>query len=158
MPKFQNYLLRCCRAAVLLSAAHQLLCQILRSSTDQWPAQKKTRCSLCNSNKTNYLTPILSHPWPCWWWFFILSGSPPIQNKSSNQNLGTPSVGTQNEPLKPPPTFLGLDVPNLQILQIGDIPGMSTSSIMPFHNHVSKLVHWLSQGQQNWPRGLFFFN
>ena len=58
-----------------------------------------------------------------------------------NQNLITPSDGTQNGPIKPSPTYLGLDVPNLQILKIGDIPGMSTSSNMPFHNHVSKLVH-----------------
>ena len=36
---------------------------------------------------------------------FFLSGPPPIQNKSSNQNLGTPSVGPQNGALKPPSTF-----------------------------------------------------
>ena len=70
--------------------------------------------------------------------------------------LGTPSVGTQSEALKPPPTCLGLEVLNLDILQMGDLPGMSTSSIMPIHIHVSILVHRLSQGQQNWPRGWFF--
>ena len=73
--------------------------------------------------------------------------------------LSTSSVGTQNEPLKPPPARLGLDVPNLQILQIEDMPGMSTSFIMSFHNYVSKLVHWFlnaSQGQQIWARGLIF--
>ena len=77
-------------------------------------------------------------------WVFSHGGSPPIQNTSSNQILGTPTVGSQNRPLKPPPTFLELDVPNLQILQIGDIPGMS------------KLVYRLSLGQQNWPRGVIF--
>ena len=44
----------------------------------------------------------------------------------------------------------GLDVPNLHILWIGNIPGMSTNSIMPFHNHVSSLVLWLSRLQQIW--------
>ena len=40
-----------------------------------------------------------------------------------------------------PPTFLGLDVPSLHILPVREIPGMSTNSIMSFHNYVSKLVH-----------------
>ena len=72
---------------------------------------------------------------------FFLSRPPPIQNWSPNQNLGTPSVGIQNESLKLTLTCLELDVSTLQILQSGDMPGMSTSSIMPFHNHVSKMVH-----------------
>ena len=56
---------------------------------------------------------------------FILSGSPPIQKWPQNQNFSTPSVGTQNGPLKPSPTYLGLTVPNIQILRIWDIPGMN---------------------------------
>ena len=90
---------------------------------------------------------------------FFLSGSPLIQNRTSNQIWGTPSFEAQNGPLKPPPTYLGVKVHNLQILQIVDLPGMSTSSNMPFHNHASKLVHWflnVSQAQQNRPRGLIF--
>ena len=90
---------------------------------------------------------------------FFLSGPPTIQYWSLNESLSTPSVGTQNGPLKPPLTRLGLHVPNLHILHIWDIPGMTTSSIMLFHNHVSKLVHWFldaSQGQQIWARGLIF--
>ena len=80
---------------------------------------------------------------------FFLSGPRIMQFWSPNHNLGTPSVGPQNGPLKPPPTYLGLDVLNLQILRIEDVPGMSTSSIMPFHKNVDpKLVHRLSQGQQ----------
>ena len=55
-----------------------------------------------------------------------------------------------------PLTCLGLDVPNLQILNMGDMPGISTSSIMPFHNVDPKLVHCLSWAQQNSPRGLIF--
>ena len=88
--------------------------------------------------------------------FFSLKGPPPIQNRSSNQMLGTPTVEAQNGPLKPPSTCLGLKVPDLEILRIGDLPGMSTNSIMPFYNHASMLVHRLSQGQQNWPHGLIF--
>ena len=38
-------------------------------------------------------------------------------------------------------TLFRLDVPNLELLNIGDIPGMSPNFIMPFHNDVSKLVH-----------------
>ena len=88
---------------------------------------------------------------------FFLSRPPPIQNWSPNQNLGTPSVVSQNGPLlKSPPTYLGLKVHNLQILQIVDLPGMSTKSIMPFHNVDPILVHRLSQGQQNWHHGLIF--
>ena len=42
-------------------------------------------------------------------------------------------------------TFFKLDVPDLEILKIRDIPGMSFNFIMPFHNDVSKSVHWYSQ-------------
>ena len=42
-----------------------------------------------------------------------------IQKYSPNQKLGTPNFGSQNWPLKPPPACLGLDVPSLQILQMG---------------------------------------
>ena len=88
--------------------------------------------------------------------FLFLTGPPTIQFWPPNQNLGTPSVGSQNGALTPPPTYLGLDVPNLQILSIGDIPGMSTSSKIPFHNVDPTLVHRLSRAQQNLPGGLIF--
>ena len=38
-------------------------------------------------------------------------------------------------------TFSRLDVPNLPILQIGDMRGTSTNSIMPFHNLAPILGH-----------------
>ena len=65
--------------------------------------------------------------------------------------LHTPAVEAQNGPLKPPPACLGLEVPNLEILRIGDLPGMSTNSSTPFHNHASILAHLFSRVQQNWP-------
>ena len=77
--------------------------------------------------------PKVSEPGPTTGCFF-LSGPPTMQNNPPNQMLGTPSFGSQNGPLKLPPTYLGLGVPNLQILRIGDIPGMSTNSIVPFQN------------------------
>ena len=86
----------------------------------------------------------------------FLSGPPPMQNWSPNGILGTPTVEAQNGAINPPLTCLGLEVPNLEILRIGDLPDISTNSIMPFHNHASILVHRLSQGQHNWPRGLIF--
>ena len=49
----------------------------------------------------------------CRWGVFFLSGPPLILKYSPTQNLGTPSVGTQNGPLQLPPTYLGLDVPNV---------------------------------------------
>ena len=72
---------------------------------------------------------------------FPLSGPPPIQNWPPNYHLGTSSIGSQNGPLNPPQTYLGLKVDNLQILQIVDLPGMSTGSIMLFHNVDPELVH-----------------
>ena len=87
---------------------------------------------------------------------FFLVGPPPIQNASSNQILGTPNFGSQNRPLKPPPTYLVMNVPNLQILNMRDMPGISASSIIPFHNVDPKSVHCLSQVQQNWLCGLIF--
>ena len=47
------------------------------------------------------------------------------------------------------PTFR-LDTPNLHILSIGDVPSMSTNSIVTFYNHNPILVH--SPDQQNWVR------
>ena len=88
----------------------------------------------------------------------FLNGPPTIQTSPPNQILGTPSFGSQDGPLKPTPTDLGLDVPNLQILRIGDIPGMSTNRIMQFHNVDPKLVHRLSRIKQYWPRGVIFVN
>ena len=87
---------------------------------------------------------------------FFLSGPAHIQKCSPTQSSSTPSVGSQNGPLKPHPTYLELKVHNLQVLRIVDLPSMSANSIMPFHNHVSKLVHWLSRFHQIWPRGVFF--
>ena len=87
---------------------------------------------------------------------FSLSGPPHIQKRSSNQFLGAPTFEAQNSPLKPPSTYLGLKVHNLQILQIMDLPDMSTSSIMPFHSHASISIHRFSRAQQFWPRGLIF--
>ena len=43
--------------------------------------------------------------------------------------------------LNPPPTYLGVEVLNLEILRIGDLSGMSTSSNIPFHNVDPSLVH-----------------
>ena len=46
-----------------------------------------------------------------------------------------------------------LDVHILQMFKYVDIKGMSTNSIMPFHNHDPISVHWFSHDQQNWARG-----
>ena len=70
----------------------------------------------------------------------ILRGSSPTQNKSPHQISGTATIGPRKGPFKVPLIFLWLDVPNLQILMIGDIPCMSTISVMPFHNHDTKMI------------------
>ena len=143
----------CCTAAIKCLHSDRLLCMYIFCANwllRQKPITLTQQLSLCV--RLPVQNPLLDN-----WVAFFLSGSPPIQNWSPNQNLGTPSVGSQNGPLKPPPTYLGLDVLNLQILRIEDVPGMSTSSIMPFHKNVDpKLVHRLSQGQQTWAHGLFF--
>ena len=72
---------------------------------------------------------------------FFLSESPLILKKSPNKMFGTLRFGSLNGPLKPLPTYSSLDVPNLEMLPSGDMPGMSTSSIMPFHNVDPILVH-----------------
>ena len=65
-----------------------------------------------------------------------------IKNRTSTQKLGIPTFGSQNRPIKTlPPTYFRLDAPLLEILPSGDIPSMSTSAIMPFHNVDSKLLH-----------------
>ena len=65
-----------------------------------------------------------------------------MQKCSPTQMLGTPNFEAQNGPLNPPSTNLGLEqVPNLQVLRIVDLPGMSTNSIMRFHNVVPIFVH-----------------
>ena len=61
--------------------------------------------------------------------------------KPSTQFLGNPVFDTYLGLLKITMTLFRLDVPNLEVLKIGDIPGMSPNSIMPIHNDVSKLVH-----------------
>ena len=68
---------------------------------------------------------------------FFLSGSPLIQNTSTNEILGTPTFVSQAT--KVFPTFFRLDITNLPILQIGDIQGRSNNSSMPFHS--GDLVH-----------------
>ena len=61
--------------------------------------------------------------------------------ESPTHILGGPVFGSHLELLKLSLSFFRLDVPNLEILKIGDIPGMSSNSIMPFHNLDPKLVH-----------------
>ena len=72
---------------------------------------------------------------------FFLVAPPLIQNRSPTKIFGTPSFGAQKLPFNVPPTVLKLAVRILQILNFVDIPGMSTSSIMSFHNSAPKLVH-----------------
>ena len=55
--------------------------------------------------------------------------------------LGGPIFEARLELLKLTLTFFSMDVPNLEILLTGGIPGMSSKSIIPFHNLASKLVH-----------------
>ena len=81
-------------------------------------------------------------------WIFSLQHPAPIQNGTPNQILGTPTFGSQNRPIKMPPTYFRLDVPNLEILPCGDIPSISTNSIMPFHNVDPKLLHCFIQLHQ----------
>ena len=92
-------------------------------------------------------------------WLFSWNAHLPCK-KVTNANLSIPSVGSRNGPLKPPPTyFRWVGCPQsmyLEILPSGDIAGMSTSSIMPFHNVDPLLVHWFSPGRQNWARGVIF--
>ena len=54
--------------------------------------------------------------------------------------MGTPSVASQKDLLEVLPAFFRFNVPNLQILQIGDIPSLSTNFIIQFHNHDAMLV------------------
>ena len=70
------------------------------------------------------------------------------------QTLGGPIFDTHLELLKITPTFFRSNVPNFEILQVGDIPDMSSNSIMSFHNDLSMLVHCLSRHQQNRPHGV----
>ena len=67
------------------------------------------------------------------------------------QILGGPVFKAHVELLQAISAIFGLDVSNLEILKIGDFPGMSSNSTMPFHNLASTLVHRLSQHQQNRP-------
>ena len=73
--------------------------------------------------------------------FFFLGGPPLVQKKSPTQISNSPVFDTHLELLSITLTLFSTDVPNLEVLPIGDIPGMSPNSIMPFHNDVSKLVH-----------------
>ena len=73
--------------------------------------------------------------------------------------LSIPTFEAQNGPVKTPWTLFRWQIHNLDMFPSMDLPGILTSSIMPFHNHVSILVHWfldVSQGQQNWARGVMF--
>ena len=71
----------------------------------------------------------------------ILSGSPAMQNTWPNQILGIPHSGPQIGPFRVTSTFSKLEAPNLQILQIGDLQGMSTNSGISFQNLDSMFVH-----------------
>ena len=51
-----------------------------------------------------------------------------------------------------------VEVPNLKILQIGDLQVVSTNFIVSFYKLDPKLVHCLSWDQQNWAMGLTFVN
>ena len=68
--------------------------------------------------------------------------------------LGISIVGSQKGLIGVTPTFFRLEVPNLQVLQIGNLQDMPTNSIMPFHNIDPILVHCLYRDQQNWARGV----
>ena len=116
-----------------------------------------------------------AHPYPfhslvCWWSPAALSvfftalphffcphklafflSRPPLIWKFTNANFERSLFDTHLDLLKNTMTFFRLHVFNLEILKIEDIPGMSLNSIMPFHNDVSKLVHWYSHHQQNRP-------
>ena len=87
--------------------------------------------------------------------FFPLRDLSPIQIILPNQILSTPTIGSQKGSYGVTPTFFSfrLDVPNLQILQIGNLQGMSTDSTMSFNNDDSFLVHCLSRDQQHLSRG-----
>ena len=72
----------------------------------------------------------------------FLIGPPLLLIKTPpTQILGGPVFGAHLELLKIALTFFNTDVPNLESLPMGDIPGMSSNFIMLFHNYVSKLVH-----------------
>ena len=60
---------------------------------------------------------------------------------SPTQNLGSPVFDTYLELFKITMTLFRLNVPNLEILKIGDMPGMSPNFIMPFHSLDPTLVH-----------------
>ena len=75
---------------------------------------------------------------------FFLQRLALIQNTTPTQHFGIPTFGSQNRPIKIPPTYFRLDVPLLEILPSGDIPSMSTNSNMPFHNVDPKLLHCFS--------------
>ena len=67
-------------------------------------------------------------------------------NIASTEIMGTLSVGSYLIcPFRVIPTFSMLDDSNLQILQIGDLQGIFTNSMMPFHNLGPMLVHCLSR-------------
>ena len=68
-------------------------------------------------------------------------------------NFWVPLVLGHKKGSSSPPDLLALAVRILQILNFTDISGISTSSIMLFHNVDPKLVHRLSQGQQIWTCG-----
>ena len=59
----------------------------------------------------------------------------------TTQISGDPVFDTHLELLKLALTFCRLNIPNLEILKIEDIPGISFNSIMSFHNDVSILVN-----------------
>lgn len=71
----------------------------------------------------------------------FLRGPPPIQNIVLTLVLGTSNFEAQIGPFEVTPSFSRKHGHLLQILKNVDIQGMSTDSIMPFHNENSILVH-----------------
>ena len=71
---------------------------------------------------------------------FFLEWATSHIKRPQTQISGGPVFGSHLELLKTTLTLFRLGVPNLKILQIGDIPGMFSNFTMPFHNCDPKLV------------------
>ena len=77
-------------------------------------------------------------------------------NMSPTQIWGIPNVGSHLVLLTIISTLSRLDVPNLQLLQSGNIQGTGTNSIIPVHKLDPNLVQWLSRDQQTKACKYFF--
>ena len=78
----------------------------------------------------------------------LVRGKQTVQKCSPNQILSNPISVSQKRPRGATLKIFRLDVTNLQILQVGDIQGKSTNSIMSFHQVDTNLANLLSQHQQ----------